>query len=96
MRANGEKRGDHPTQKPVGVMKWCLKQLPSNCRTILDPFMGSGTTGIAAVKGGYSFTGIEIDPTYFEIACRRISEAHRQPDLFIESSAPLKQEELEL
>ena len=64
----------HPTQKPVSVMKWCLEQLP-HCETILDPFMGSGTTGVAAVQMGRSFIGIEREPKYFEAACRRIAEA---------------------
>ena len=55
--------------------------------TILDPFMGSGTTGVAAVKLGRKFIGIEIDARYFDIACRRIEDAAKQPDMFI-ASAP--------
>lgn len=94
MRANGEKRGDHPTQKPIGVMKWCLEQLPPDAHTILDPFMGSGTTGVAAVKLGKSFIGIEREPSYFDIACRRIEQAYKQPDMFIAKPAPAKQEAL--
>jgi site-specific DNA-methyltransferase (adenine-specific) len=81
----------HPTQKPLPLMKWCLGFLP-NARTILDPFMGSGTTGVAAVKLGRKFIGIEIEPKYFEIAVRRISEALKQPDMFIEKPKPAKQE----
>jgi len=81
----------HPTQKPVDVMRWCLGFLP-NARLILDPFMGSGTTGVAAVKLGRQFIGIEISVTYFDIACRRISEALKQPDLFIAKPKPSKQE----
>lgn len=77
----------HPTQKPVAVMQWCLGFLP-DAKTILDPFMGSGTTGIACVKTGRSFIGIELDPDYFDIACRRIQEAYAQPDMFIEPKAP--------
>lgn len=73
----------HPTQKPVEVMRWSIQQLPG-VSTIIDPFMGSGTTGVAAVKMGRQFTGIELEPKYFDIACRRISEAMKQPDLFIE------------
>jgi DNA modification methylase len=84
LRANGETRGDHPTQKPVGVMAWALKHLPADARTILDPFMGSGTTGVACVAAGLGFIGIEREPAYFDIACRRIEEAHRQPRLFDE------------
>lgn len=82
----------HPTQKPVPLMKWCIKQLPDDCHTILDPFMGSGTTGVAAVKLGRKFIGIEIEPKYFDIACRRIDEAAKQPDMFIEKPKPMKQE----
>jgi site-specific DNA-methyltransferase (adenine-specific)/modification methylase len=85
---------EHPTQKPREVMKWCIEHLPSGCRTLLDPFMGSGTTGVAAVKLGRKFIGIEIESRYFEIALRRISEALKQPDLFIEKPKPPKQEVL--
>jgi predicted RNA methylase len=74
---------EHPTQKPVQIMKWCIDQLPSNTAMILDPFMGSGTTGVAAINLGRQFIGIEIEPKYFDIACRRVEEATRQPDLFI-------------
>ena len=82
---------EHPTQKPIGVMRWALSFVPGS-RTILDPFMGSGTTGVAAVGLGREFTGIEIDPGYFDIACRRISEALRQPDFFVERPAPPREE----
>jgi site-specific DNA-methyltransferase (adenine-specific)/modification methylase len=92
LRANKEPRGDHPTQKPIGVMQWCLRQLPEDTHTILDPFMGSGTTGVAAALGGFSFTGIERKPQYFEAACRRISEALKQPDMFIAPPKPIKQD----
>jgi site-specific DNA-methyltransferase (adenine-specific) len=86
----------HPTQKPPGLMKWCLNFLPS-ATTIVDPYMGSGTTGIAAAKSGRRFIGIEIDPKYFDIACKRISEALRQPDLFVSSNpSPPKQGALDL
>lgn len=72
----------HPTQKPTDLMEWCLGFLPKS-KTILDPFMGSGTTLVACQKLGRSGTGIEIDQDYFEIACRRVEEATRQPDLFV-------------
>jgi len=95
--AQGEKTGGgerfHPTMKPVGLMKWCLGFVPT-AKTILDPFMGSGTTGVAAVKLGRRFTGIEIDPGYFDIACRRIEAALSEPDIFIEPPKPMKQEAL--
>jgi site-specific DNA-methyltransferase (adenine-specific) len=84
----------HPTQKPIEVMCWCIEQLPIACNRVLDPFMGSGTTGVAAVRMGRKFIGIEIEPKYFEIACRRISEATKQTDLFIEKPKPAKQEAL--
>jgi hypothetical protein len=70
----------HPTQKPVAVMKWCIEQI-GQPETILDPFMGSGTTGVAAVQLGRKFIGIEIEPKYFDIACRRIDDAQRQKPL---------------
>jgi len=73
---------EHPTQKPLPLMKWCLGFLP-NAQTILDPFMGSGTTGVAAVQMGRKFIGIEREPKYFDIACKRIEDAQRQGDMFI-------------
>jgi site-specific DNA-methyltransferase (adenine-specific)/modification methylase len=73
----------HPTQKPVPVMKWCIECLPDGCHTILDPFMGSGTTGVAADQLGKRFIGIEREPKYFDIACKRIADAYAQPDLFV-------------
>ena len=74
----------HPTQKPLRLMEWCLSFLP-DAVTILDPFMGSGTTGVAAVNLGRNFIGIEKDPQYFEIAKERIAEAERRKnnDFFV-------------
>jgi site-specific DNA-methyltransferase (adenine-specific)/modification methylase len=92
MIRKGDDVREHPTQKPEGVMKWCIEQLPSGAKTICDPFMGSGTTGVAAVKLGKSFIGIEREPKYFDIACRRIEQAYKQPDMFIERPVPPKQE----
>jgi len=86
----------HPTQKPVELMQWCLGFLPDS-ETILDPFMGSGTTGVACVKLGRKFTGVELDPDYFEITCERIREAYKQPDMFVQQpSKPItpKQEDM--
>ena len=71
----------HPTQKPVPLMKWCIDQA-GKPQTILDPFMGSGTTGVAAVQMGRKFIGIEREPKYFDIACRRIEDAQRISDMF--------------
>jgi DNA modification methylase len=81
MRGNGETRGDHPTQKPISVMRWCIEQagMPA---TVLDPFMGSGTTGVACGQLGRKFIGVEIEPRYFDIACERIDRAYRQGKLF--------------
>lgn len=75
LRERGAQRGDHPTQKPLEVMKWAIGHAP-NSETILDPFMGSGTTGVAAVQMGKAFIGIEREERYFEAACRRIREAN--------------------
>jgi len=94
LRKGGEERFGHPTQKPIEVMTWCIEQLPKYCHTICDPFMGSGTTGVSCVKMGRSFIGIEREPEYFEIACRRIREAYAQPDMFVESPKPMQQESL--
>lgn len=75
----------HPTQKPIEVMRWCLEQVKAEI--ILDPFMGSGTTGVACANLGRIFIGIEIEPKYYEIALKRITEAYRQPRLFQEPVA---------
>ena len=73
---------EHPTQKPLELMLWCVEKLPKDVYTIFDPFMGSGTTGVAAVQLGRNFIGCEIDPDYFKIAEKRIHEATLQPSLF--------------
>lgn len=70
----------HPTQKPVAVIEWALSFLDSE--TILDPFMGSGTTGVACMKLGRKFIGVEIDEDYFKIAAKRIAKAAETPMLF--------------
>ncbi len=75
-------RKDHPTQKPVELMEWCVSKLKCVGATILDPFMGSGTTGVACMNLGRKFIGIEIDEKYFEIACERIRHAQAQGRLF--------------
>jgi site-specific DNA-methyltransferase (adenine-specific) len=85
----------HPTQKPIEVMRWCLEQIPE-ASTILDPYMGSGTTGVACVRLGKRFIGIEIDQGHFETACKRIRDAYAQPDLFIKSEKPKPAEQLNL
>ena len=90
--ANKEER-IHPTQKPIQLMKWCLEFL-SNELTILDPFAGSFSTGVACAKLGRKFIGIEREESYFEIGIKRITEAYAQPDLFV--PAPPKQEQATL
>jgi DNA modification methylase len=83
----------HPTQKPVKLMEWCLGFLPT-AETILDPFMGSGTTLVACAKLGRSGIGIELDPDYFQIACDRVQKAYDQPDLFVAPPTKPTQETL--
>ncbi len=75
----------HPTQKPLEVMQWCVDVVNG---TVLDPFMGSGTTGVACANLGREFIGIEIEEKYFDIACRRIEDAYKQPRLFKDEPEP--------
>ena len=93
-RAQAAKDGkdNHATPKPIALMEWCLNFLP-DAHTILDPFMGSGTTLVACQKLGRNGIGIELDPEYFDIACKRVDESTRQVDMFVE--APKKQEQQE-
>ncbi len=72
--------GLHPTQKPRAVMEWCVAKVPEG--VVLDPFMGSGTTGVACANLGRKFIGIEIERKYFDIACERIEAAYSQGRLF--------------
>jgi len=83
----------HPTQKPVPLMEWCLS-LVSESQTIYDPFMGSGTTGIACVRIGKTFTGIERERKYFDIAYKRIEQAYAQGKLFAPEQVIPKQNTL--
>ena len=73
---------EHPTQKPIALMEWCLDLAPKNTLTVADPFAGSGTTGVACVRMGKTFYGIEREPKYFDIMCERIENAYRQQRLF--------------
>ncbi len=75
---------DHPCERPVELYRWCIEYLP-DIQSVLDPFMGSGSVGVAATGLGRQFVGIEIEPRYFDVACRRIELAQRQPSLFIQS-----------
>ena len=81
MIRQGNEERFHPTQKPLQVMAWVIDLCP-RADTILDPFMGSGTTGVAAIQRGKSFVGIEREPKSFDIACQRIEQAQRQEALF--------------
>jgi DNA modification methylase len=81
MIRQGNEERFHPTQKPLEVMKWVIELCPK-AESILDPFMGSGTTGVAAVQMGRKFIGIEREPKYFDIACKRIEDAQRIGDMF--------------
>jgi len=81
MIRQGNEERYHPTQKPLEVMKWVIELCPKS-DTILDPFMGSGTTGVGAIQMGKKFIGIEREKQYFDIACKRIEQAVSQPQLF--------------
>jgi len=84
---NTGRQGEHPTEKPVPLMMDLVGLYSNPGQTVLDPFMGSGTTGIACTRLGRKFIGIEINPAFFDLSCRRIEAASRQPDLFV-ASAP--------
>ena len=75
MIRKGNEERFHPTQKPVGVMEWCINHLPNDVETILDPFAGSGTTGVACIRTERRFIGIEKEERYFRVACERIQRA---------------------
>lgn len=86
----------HPAVFPIQLPEELILAYSDRDEFICDPFLGSGTTGIASVKTGRKFIGIEIEPKYFDIACRRISDALKQPDMFIEKPKPAVQEAFEL
>lgn len=81
----------HPTQKPLDLIKWAVLNTVEPKAVCLDPFMGSGTTGVAAAKLGRKFIGIEIEPKYFDIARKRVQEALDAPDMFVEKPEPARQ-----
>lgn len=83
---NAERTGRHPTEKPRRLMSEIVADFTSAGQTILDPFMGSGTTGVAAVMAGRNFIGIEQNEAYFELACERLTDAQRQGDFFAVAS----------
>jgi site-specific DNA-methyltransferase (adenine-specific) len=86
----------HPNEKPTGMVEHFVGLHSSSNQTVLDPFMGSGTTGVACAKLGRKFIGIEIEPKYFDIACERIQKAYDQPDLFVAPPEKAKQGEMGL
>ena len=73
---------EHPTQKPVELMEWCINLAPKTTLTVADPFAGAGTTGVACVRMGKTFYGIEREPKYFDIMCERIQREVDRPQLF--------------
>jgi DNA modification methylase len=79
---NDANKIDHPCAKPIRFATWLVERASLEGMTILDPFMGSGTTGVACVNTGRKFIGIEIDPDYCEIARRRIEHARQSMGLF--------------
>lgn len=80
---NVGRQGEHPTEKPVPLMMDLVSLYSDAGQTVLDPFMGSGTTGVACAKLGRKFVGIEMEPRFFDLSCRRIEAAYRQADLFV-------------
>lgn len=89
-----DRHGSHPTEKPWRLLAEILADFTQPQAAVCDPFMGSGTTGVACAKLGRKFIGIEIDENYFQIACERIEQAYRQPDLFIEPPKKAEQSKL--
>ena len=75
---------DHPCERPVELYGWCIEYLPKPINSVLDPYVGSGSCGVAAVRMGHKFIGIEREPKYFDIACKRIEQAQKQVDMFVE------------
>jgi site-specific DNA-methyltransferase (adenine-specific) len=85
----------HPCPKPLKTVEWMVARVSLPDEVILDPFMGSGTTLVACQRMGRMGTGIELDPDYFAIACKRVDEATRQPDMFVQTKpVPPTQENL--
>lgn len=93
---NAGRQGEHPTEKPVPLMRELVADFTRPGETVCDPFLGSGTTGVACIQLGRRFIGIERNPKWFDLACRRIDEAARSPDLFIEHAKREKAESIDL
>lgn len=88
---NTNRQGEHPTEKPLPLMHELVELYSNTGQIIMDPFMGSGTTGVACVNRGRKFIGIERDQRWFDLSCRRIEQAYSQPDMFITPSQKAKQ-----
>ena len=86
----------HPTQKPLPLMNELVSLFSFEGETVCDPFCGSGTTGVAALKNGRAFIGIEQNEKWFDVACRRIEKELKQGDFFIRKPTPAKQETLDI
>lgn len=93
---NTGRQGEHPTEKPVPLMVEIVGDFTQLGETVCDPFMGSGTTGVACVRLGRSFVGIEQDPKWFDLSCRRIADELRRPRLQLEPVAKPVQEAMQL
>jgi site-specific DNA-methyltransferase (adenine-specific)/modification methylase len=87
-----EAETNHPCERPVQLYEWCINYLPK-INSVLDPYLGSGSCGVATIRLGRKFIGIERDPKYFEAACKRIEQATKQEDMFVSIA---KQEQVEL
>lgn len=88
---NHQRQGEHPTEKPVSLMAEIILDFTKPGETICDPFCGSGSTGVAAIKCGRNFVGIEQDPKWFDLSCRRLSAALLEPDFFNEREKKAEQ-----
>lgn len=92
MTSPADKTINHPCPKPIKEWTWLVNKASLVGETVLDPFMGSGTTGVACAKLGRKFIGIELDQKYFDLSCRRIEAAHNQPDMIIELQRKLEKQ----
>ena len=88
--------GDHPTPKPMALCARAIRNSSDIGDIVLDPFMGTGASGLAALRLGRKYIGIEMDKKYFDIACQRITDAYKQGDLFVPSPSSVKPEQIDL
>lgn len=86
---------DHPCERPVSLYEWCIDYLPRIC-SVIDPYMGSGSVGVACARKGLRFVGVEQSGAYFDAACQRIRDAYKQPDMFVPSTTKPVQEAMPL